>query len=299
MKQYKLYTLILLIAIYGCNSTVQQKSNKKTESNDYFIAHTKTIIENLPHEINETSGLIYFDSLFWTNNDSGGEACLYGFSETNGEIVRKVCLSGVKNIDWEELTENDDNIFIGDFGNNNGNRKNLCIYIIKKDDILSDSVKAIVPEKITFKWEDQTDYSRAHHATAFDCEAFFCVNDSLFLFAKDWAGNKTRMYYLPAKAGDYIAQKLNRFNVDGLITGVDISDDRSEIVMVGYKEYKSFIWFFNDFSNHDFLSGKAERFNLFQFDSVQTEAVCYHNNMVYISCEESATPAALFTLDRK
>ncbi len=293
------YFLILFAILLNSCSTGNQQNKKKSIDANYSLAYPDIVIKSLPDEINETSGLIYIDSLYWTNNDSGGDACIYGFSQVTGKIKRRVCLSGVKNIDWEELCEDSENIYIGDLGNNNGNRKDLCIYIIKKNDVKSDTIDEIAYGKITFKWEDQTDFSRAHHKTAFDCEAFICQDDSLFLFAKDWANKETRMYYLPNIPGDYIAQKLDSFNVNGLITGADISDNGNELVMVGYRAYKSFIWLFSDIKNHDFLGGNAKRYNLFQFDSVQTEAVNIIDDCIYISCEKSATPASLFKLNLK
>ena len=57
---------------------------------------------------------------------------MYVFSIGEPKQVRTIKIDNAKNDDWEELAEDDEFIYIGDFGNNNGKRKNLCIYIIRK-----------------------------------------------------------------------------------------------------------------------------------------------------------------------
>lgn len=90
-------------------------------------------IENicvLPDELSETSGIITFDSLIWTFNDSGGEAKIFGLNTKTGSITRTLEIKNGKNSDWEDIGQNKEFIFIGDFGNNDGSRKDLRIYML-------------------------------------------------------------------------------------------------------------------------------------------------------------------------
>ena len=295
--KFSVFALLLfgvLVLFSAFKTNMYQKINEK-----YSVAYPEYVCDKLSSIVNESSGLIWYDNSFWTNNDSGGESCIYRINEVNGNITEQLCVPIIKNYDWEDMAENDDYIFIGDFGNNNGNRKNLCIYLITKNEIADRNNHKIIPEIISFTFEDQLDLKKSYHKTSFDCEAIFCVDDTLFLFTKDWVNNMTSMYYLPAKPGTYIAKKLDWFNVDGLITGADINIERNEVVLIGYKDYKSFIWFFSNFVGHSFLNGDAERFNLYEFNNVQTESVCYRDSSIYFTCEKSGIPPSLFKFKRE
>ena len=90
---------------------------------------------DLPAELSESSGIILYDSLLWSFNDNGGEAEIFGVHLTTGMISKTIEISNGKNKDWEDIAQNQDYIFIGDFGNNDGSRKDLRIYMIPKKSI--------------------------------------------------------------------------------------------------------------------------------------------------------------------
>ncbi len=79
-------------------------------------------------DIAETSGLVFFDNRLITHNDSGGMNALYEINTGTGNISRTVTIQNATNVDWEDICTDNDYIYIGDFGNNNGNRTNLKIY---------------------------------------------------------------------------------------------------------------------------------------------------------------------------
>ena len=84
----------------------------------------------LPDEVHETSGLFFHNGRLWTHNDSGGKPILYGLDTTNFEVVQRLTLVNAKNKDWEDVCTDGENVYVGDFGNNKGKRKNLRIYIM-------------------------------------------------------------------------------------------------------------------------------------------------------------------------
>ena len=59
---------------------------------------------------------------------------LYELNVTNGNVSRTVTIQNAANVDWEDICTDDDYIYIGDFGNNSGNRTNLRIYKVLKSD---------------------------------------------------------------------------------------------------------------------------------------------------------------------
>jgi putative lipase involved disintegration of autophagic bodies len=99
-----------------------------------FLGHSQ--IKNfkekfeLPSEIKETSGLLLIDGKIITHNDRGDAANLYEIDSLSGNLLRTIRITNATNEDWEDLAEDENHIYIGDFGNNDGNRTNLRIYKI-------------------------------------------------------------------------------------------------------------------------------------------------------------------------
>ena len=55
------------------------------------------------------------------------DPAIYYISYT-GEIIKKRNIINSKNKDWEDITKDNKFLYIGDFGNNLNNRKDLKIY---------------------------------------------------------------------------------------------------------------------------------------------------------------------------
>lgn len=188
---------------------------------------------NLPDEVNETSGLLFFNDRIITHNDSGGEPMLYEIDADNGELIRKITISNATNRDWEDIAQDDHYIYIADIGNNKGNRENLKIYRIKKEEYLkNDAVKA---EIIHISYADQTSYksSSIHN---FDAEALLSVEDELIIFSKNRGDEKSKVYVIPKKIGTHSLAPKHTFDVEGLITGSTQNPNTGKIVLCGYSD---------------------------------------------------------------
>ena len=195
-----------------------------------------------------------------------------------------------KNIDWEDIAQDGKYIYIGDFGNNNGTRKNLKIYQIRKKDIGESAKQKVKSKKIKFSFEDQTDYSFQGRTTSFDCEALIEFNESLYIFTKDWANRFTTVYEIPKDEGEYKIKPIGKFNVNSLITGAVVSPDKTKLALVGYKDYKPILWIFSDFTGNNFWGEQKTHIEMNSIFSAQTEGVCFlGNDSILISCERSST----------
>ena len=129
---------------------------------------------DLPKKVNETSGLIFYNNQIITHNDSGGKPKLYVLDTLNGRVVRTVTVLNAVNEDWEEIAQDNDDIYIGDFGNNRGSRRDLKIYKISKTDFLqNDTISA---KTIDFSLSDQVNFD-ASKKNNFDIEAVVAVDD--------------------------------------------------------------------------------------------------------------------------
>lgn len=250
-------------------------------------------VYDLPEELTETSGIIVWDSLFWTFNDSGDDHSLYGVDMQDGSIQKRISLNA-GNVDWEDITQDEKHIYIGDFGNNKGNRVDLCIYILPKDSIEDIPLQSADVEKISYYYEDQEDYSEQSEPSEFDCESLFSYGDSLYLFTKNWQEDFTTLYQLPAQAGVYMARKIQVFETDGLITGADYNPESNELVLCGYKQFVPYLIYFGDANQLKLYETPKERTNFFDHFGLQVEGITIINDIIYLSAENSAETQAIF-----
>ena len=264
---------------------------------DTILIYKPSKITKLASVIKETSGLIYYNNRFWTMNDSGGKPIIYAFDDETGKIKQKVKVLFSTNYDWESIAQDSLYIYIGDFGNNSGTRKLYKIYKIAKKSIKHSKDRSVIPEVINFTYEDQTDFTRGHLQTAYDCEAFLCFKDRLYLFSKDWKTRHTTLYILPKTKGTYKAKKVYTFNCNGLITGADISKNNKIVALIGYENFYPFMWIFTDFKNDNFFSGNKVRLNLNSIYNAQTESIAFKNadtDTLYVTCERSGCKQSMF-----
>ena len=245
----------------------------------------------LPEEVKETSGLFFHNGRLWTHNDSGGKPILYALDTTSFEVVQRITLFRAKNKDWEDVCTDGVNVYVGDFGNNKGKRKNLRIYTFPLSAIPEEGDATIDVDSITFRFGDQTSFEHKKQAHDYDCETMFATEENLYLFSKGWATGTTRMYRLPKTPGDYVAEVVNGFDSKGLLTGADYDPENHVLVLVGYVKdvWKPFMYLIFDFEE-DGVKLSNRRFEMPQWRGAQTEGVCFFDDgRCYVSAETSPT----------
>ncbi len=264
----------------------------------------RRFVRSLPSAVRETSGLVFWNNGFWTHNDSGGKPVIYKLDTLTGRVVQTITLKNAVNIDWEEMAQDAERIYIGDFGNNLGTRRDLKIYSVSKTDIsnVSDvSDGEVTASVIHFSYADQQDFSIANRKNNYDCEAMVAFGDSLYLFSKNWADQQCRLYVIPKSAETCCVAPRDTLDADGLITGADLSPSGNELVLCGYKNYSPFIWVLFDFRGGGFFAGNKRRIKFADLAGTQTEGVAFLNDSeIVISCEKTPVgPASLFRIDVK
>ncbi|NOZ45265.1 MAG: T9SS C-terminal target domain-containing protein [Chlorobi bacterium] len=291
--------VIILLISFNVFSQFENKSNSLRNSKlDSVIIASPDPVAQFNRRIKENSGLIYYHNLFWTFNDSGGKNVIFGYSISEHRIVQKIIVSDAQNRDWEDITQDSSSIYIGDFGNNFGTRSDLVIYKIPKSNISEKNNGMVWADKISFRYEDQYKFESKLRGTAYDCEAFFYLNNRLYVFTKDWVNRITKMYELPVMPGNYVAKLVGVFNIDGLVTAADISPDKKTVALLGYKDYMPFMVVFTNFKEDDFFNGKKIRYNFNEIFNAQTEGLTFTNNhTIYISAEKSKIPAMLYKIE--
>ncbi len=243
----------------------------------------------------ESSGIGNQDNNFWTHIDDSDNS-IYRIDTLSDSIFQKVTINNSSNYDWEDITTDSTHIYVGDVGNNDGNRTNLRFYKILNSDITPGST-TVDAGRINFSYSDQVDFTVNHNHHYYDCEAFFYMNDSIHMFTKGWVNKWTKHYVLSADTGTHVAQLVDSFDVAGLITSAAIQGD-SLVVLLGLNfsgGLSSFVWMFYDFEGSNFFSGNKRRFYLGNPNIIgQAEAICFKDtNMGYITNEELVAPAQI------
>ncbi|UOQ96824.1 hypothetical protein MUN81_16435 [Hymenobacter sp. 5317J-9] len=185
----------------------------------------------LPRAVRESSGLARADTAaaFWTHGDAGTPAKLFQL-ELPGSLRRSFNLASLPNTDWEDLTRDGaGRLYIGDFGNNRNQRRDLAIYR------LGASVGQPVVDTISFRYPDQHAFPPRRGRRNFDCEAFYWYQDTLHLFSKDRSLRQwTKHYVLPARPGRYVATLRDSIRLNRPITAADISPDGRTVALLAY-----------------------------------------------------------------
>ncbi len=191
-----------------------------------------TKIATLPAKIHESSGLISIDGRLFTLTDSGNEAKLYEI-DTFGSIKRTITIQNAKNHDWEDIAQDKNYVYIGDIGNNLGNRRDLKIYKISKKELLSQTtVKA---QTISFSYGDQKEFSYNEFSTPYDAEALISFKNKLYIFTKNYKDKRTKLYPLSKEAGEYEIYPIDQKKLEFFVTGADYNDALNIIVLIGYE----------------------------------------------------------------
>ena len=276
-KSFKNYYFIILL-IFSC-SDVQ-------ENPEY---ETAVVLESivLPKVINETSGLEILNEVFITHNDSGGEPILYFFN-LNGEITNSVKLEEksfweIYNNDWEDITADEDYMFIADTGNNFGNRANLNIIKVKINDFSIDG-------KIDITYKDQEKFfswfPRPKHK--YDAEALFLIEDKIAVLSKDRSNLFTDLYLIDKESNSrQILESKITYDVNSLITGGDYNKELNLLALVSYNSKRNqYLILFEDF-NLENLDKKKFRKIKIPIERAQIEAIkIIDNNTFWITSED-------------
>jgi len=231
----------------------------------------------LPDELKETSGLIFYDNAFWTINDSGNAPILYKLDTVTGNIIQRITVLNSTNVDWETLAQDEDYIYIGDVGNNSGNRDDLGIYILTKANIPPSGDTSVNSSHISLTYSDYPNMDVKRNENNFDCEAMITIGDSLYLFSKNWGDNQTKLYRLPKTPDDYVAQLLYTYDANGLVTGADYNTTSKEVTLIGYDKDTAipFFWLLFDYHDQVLFSGNKRRIDLVSIVSNQSEGITY------------------------
>jgi hypothetical protein len=241
---------------------------------------------SLSKKIDETSGLEIVDDQFITHNDSGGEPKLY-YLDKEGKIVFERTLDGVKNNDWEDITKDDQFIYVANMGNNFDTRKNLSIV---KTPIDPSSNNA---ELIEFNYPEQVKFTTAYSQSQYDAEALITIDDYLIILTKNKLKKITEIYALPKIPGKYEAKKIGSLNTKSIITGGDYDQKTKLLALTGTLIFNEY--YIIKIENFDLERKKDYKIDMYEIPigKTQVEAIkIIDSNTFWITSEDEKSSSS-------
>ncbi|WP_288376219.1 hypothetical protein [Chryseobacterium culicis] len=281
--------ILLIVILFAGQSAFAQQTD--------FLKIKKYRVGYLEDAIQETSGLNILNGKLYTFNDSGNPAELFEIDKKNGKIIRKL-KTNLINTDWEALASDGENFYIGDFGNNEGTRKDLMIYKVPYQR-LDESITIKIPgsersfdgTKILFYYPEQTEFTSKNIKNDFDAEAMIYLNGKLHIFTKEWVSKSTSHYIVDPEISELQkAEKTETYKTGFVVTDASYFDKK--LYLVGYtKKTEVFLDVFTETEPGIFFKEKPKHYYLGTALSLsQIEGISVDESGIYISGEKFRYP---------
>lgn len=250
--------------------------SQKTEK----LALRKYKIATLSDSLKETSGLTFLKDKLYTLNDGGNTNEIFEIDKNSGKILSKL-KTDFPNKDWEAITSDGENFYIGDFGNNAGNRKDLAVYKVDFQGNYS---------KNSFNYSAQNDFSTRYLSHNYDAEAMIFLNKKIHVFSKEWSSKNISHYIVDVQN----SENQSLVSLESFYAGFVITDAayfEGKLYVVGYtRKAKVYMMIFEENSEGLFFSKPLKKYKLGSFLSVgQVEGIAVNQDGIYISNEDFST----------
>jgi hypothetical protein len=239
-----LFVITICTIFTGCSrifsTAVNSNINKPTDDEQISKVYGKAKVVGTidSNEITESSGITASRcnaGVYWTHNDSGGDALLFAISE-KGKKLGTWKVTDAKNIDWEDIAAFKDEkgkcfLYIGEIGNNKRTRSEMIVYkvaepkvsVADKDSSIKKPNKTESAEAIKFSYTDGN----------YDAETMMVhPNGDIYVLTKSLIG-ASEVFKVGKKT-----EKVASFSVpalpNGLLTGGEISLDGKRVIVCDY-----------------------------------------------------------------
>ncbi|WP_160138889.1 hypothetical protein [Chryseobacterium sp. c4a] len=265
--------------LLSCNPKAQNSPIKNNELKVQFA---------LPKKLKEVSGITLSKDkkTIWVIEDRGNKNAVYGLND-NGQKIAKVPVENAENTDWEDIiSDTQGNVYIGDFGNNDNDRKDLAILKTDLKDITQTTTKVVQTTK--FHYEGQTQFPPKKSNLLYDCEAFVEMNGNFYLFTKNRSkgfDGTFLVFKVPNKEGDFEAKLIGKLKLQGgyndaAITSATINSTKDKIVLLTHKN----VHVLTGFNADDFSAAKINKISLNH--NSQKEAIVFVDDKTLMIADE-------------
>lgn len=242
--------------------------------------------------IRESSGLVRsrtHPGVFWTHNDSGDRPRIFAIGPT-GEALAEFQVDGARAVDWEDVAIDDAGyLYVGDFGNNRGERRDLVVYRLREPDPARGTGRVRVDRALRFRYADQERFGEDPHD--FDAESLVWLDGSLYVFTKHRSDGYTTLYRLSVVAppGEQVLEPLAKIalgggasRILGNASAADASPDGRRIALLTYRA----IFVFERAGRHPVPSGPMTRIDLDLLRTRQVEGIAWDGDALVVANEQ-------------
>ena len=295
IRKLKLRTLIsFLLALFSTIISTQCLGEDRTRT---FVV-LPNVESTIPRAyskfkteiINESSGIVksrIHDNVFWTHNDSGDSARLFAVDRNGSPInplntnpYKGIAVSDAFNVDWEDITtDNSGNIYIGDVGNNMGEKELFSIYKISEPSPV-DVLPVQLEQTIKIYYPDKENPSLRQ--SQINAEALFWAKNYLFIITKCVKSRFSELYSLRLDNLEHEnpVTLIASFDFKGMVTGADASPNGRQLAVLTYNG----IWLFTQ--AEDSLNYFHGAISWFPIRAGQCEAICFDSDRLIITNEQ-------------
>ena len=195
-------------------------------------------------------------------------------------------VENAENNDWEDITrDNAGNLYIGDFGNNENDRRNLSILKLDLKEASQKSANVIQTTK--FHYEGQNEFPPKKSNLLYDCEAFVEKEGNFYLFTKNRSkgfDGTFLVFQIPNKEGDFEAKLVAKIKLEGSYNDAAITsatiNSKNQIVLLTHKN----VHLVSSFFENNFTGSFIQKISLNH--NSQKEAVVFLDDRSLLIADE-------------
>lgn len=270
--------------------------------------------------LTEVSGMVKsrsYPDTYWVVNDSGNDARLFAINRDGQTLIptfSKFSYYGEErergkdpwpgfrvlyttNVDWEDMSVDDNYLYVADTGNNANNRRDLVIYALSEIDPTASTQSASI-KAMPVRYPEQGSFPPAGGEHYYDSEALFSADGKLYLvtkhrdsFGRYQAG--ANLYRLDTQLTDRPNDLVLLDNNPDILaaTGAELSPNGQRLAVISYED----LWIFDRPASGDaWLSSTARRYPLDTRAVRQVETVIWDDDTTLILSNEQRD---LFRID--
>lgn len=272
--------------LFTISSLLLLSCNPKTE-NTQAKEDTLKVEFTLPKKLKEVSGIALSQDqkTIWAIEDAGNKNVVYAVDRT-GNLIADVVVENAENNDWEDITkDNAGNLYIGDFGNNENDRRNLSILKLDLKEASQKSANVIQTTK--FHYEGQNEFPPKKSNLLYDCEAFVEKEGNFYLFTKNRSkgfDGTFLVFKIPNKEGDFEAKLVAKIKLEGSYNDAAITsatiNSKNQIVLLTHKN----VHLVSSFFENNFTGSFIQKISLNH--NSQKEAVVFLDDRSLLIADE-------------
>ena len=270
--------------------------------------------------LNEMSGVSQsrrWPGVYWVHNDSGDDPRVFAVDATGKVIIPdwlqdrfhgeekvdgKKPWSGLEvllsvNQDWEDITVDENYLYIADVGNNANDRRDLGVYVLTEPNPY-ERRSARILKYLPVRYPEQRSFpAEIWH---YDCESLFVSDGKLYFITKhrqpgqhDEYEQGANLYRLDTTASDQlnVLTLVDSHPLLTLITGADVSADGQHLAVISSVG----VWVFNKPEAGDAWFSSVPRGHALSFRDVrQLEAITWQDENTLLVTNEQRD---IFTVD--